>query len=181
MTRLITILVACLFATATFAESTDQAAVSTLYANIGQVVEAGKVTPVDGLTTSGQPDVAALRVFAESGYVAIVDLRGPNEDRGFDQRYAVEEFGMSYVTLPIEGRDAITFDNAKKLDEILAKYDGPVLVHCRSGNRAGALLALRASLHGEDDEAALAFGKEAGITAPGLEAVVREELAADPN
>ena len=181
MTRLIITLVACLLATATLAESSDQAAVSTLYANVGQVVEAGKVTPVDGLTTSGQPDVAALRVFSESGYVAIVDLRGPDEDRGFGQRYAVEEFGMSYVTLPIEGRGAITFANAKKLDESLAKYDGPVLVHCRSGNRAGALLALRASLHGEDDDAALAFGKEAGITVPGVEEVVRERLAADPD
>lgn len=181
MTRLITTLVACLLATATFAETADPAAVTSLYADVAEVVEAGKVKPVDGLTTSGQPDVDALRVFAESGYVAIVDLRGPGEDRGFDQRYAVEEFGMSYVTLPIEGRGAITFDNAKKLDEILAKYDGPVLVHCRSGNRAGALLALRASMHGEDDEAALAFGKEAGITVPGVEEVVRERLAADPD
>lgn len=177
MTRLTIILVAFLLATAIHAENADQSASSAPYENIEQVVEAGQVSPVDDLTTSGQPNVAALRVFAESGYVAVIDLRGVEEDRGFDQRYAVEEFGMSYIALPIEGRGAITFDNARKLDEILVKYDGPVLVHCKSGNRAGALLALRASLHGADDEAAVAFGKEAGITVPGVEEVVRERLA----
>ena len=180
MVRLIFTLAACLFAATAFAEDTDQPPVNTLYADITEVVGAGRVSPVDGVTSSGQPDVAALRVFAESGYVAVVDLRGPGEDRGFDHSYAVEEFGMSYVSLPIEGRGAITFDNARKLDEILAEFDGPVLVHCRSGNRAGALLALRASLHGDDDEAALTLGKEAGITVPGVEAAVREALAAGP-
>lgn len=180
MTRLTVILVACLLATTIHAESADKSAVNPIYANVDQVIEAGTATPVDGLTTAGQPNVAALKVFAESGYVAVIDLRGVDEDRGFDQQYAVEEYGMSYVTLPIEGRGAITFDNAKKLDEILAEFDGPVLVHCKSGNRAGALLALRASLGGADDEAALALGKEAGITVPGVEEAVREQLAAGP-
>lgn len=178
--RLTIILVALLLASAAHAEGAKKSAVNTLYANVDQVVDAGTVTPVDGLTTAGQPDVAALKVFAESGYVAVVDLRGVDEDRGFDQRDAVEGLGMRYVTLPIEGRGAITFDNARKLDEILAEYDGPVLVHCKSGNRAGALLALRASLDGAGDEAALAFGKEAGITVQGVEDAVREQLAAGP-
>ena len=180
MLRLIIALAACAATAVSFAGSADPAAAQSIKVNIPAVVEAGKVAPVDGITTSGQPDVAALRVFADSGYAAIIDLRGISEDRGFDQAFAVEELGMSYVTLPIDGRGAISFDNAKKLDEVLAEYDGPVLVHCKSGNRAGALLALRASLNGADDDAALALGKEAGITVPGVEEVVREQLANDP-
>ena len=179
MLRLYFTLAACLITATAFAGNSDRAAVSTLKADIPEVVAAGKVSPVDGITTSGQPDVAALRVFADSGYVAVVDLRGVDEDRGYDQRYAVEEFGMSYVSLPIEGAEAVSFDNAAKLDEILANFDGPVLVHCKSGNRAAALLALRASLHGADDVAALAFGKEAGLTK--LEDAVRERLAERPD
>ena len=178
MLRLILTLTACLLTAPVFADDANQSANSTLKVDIAQVAEAGKVSPVDGMTTSGQPDVAALKVFADSGYAAVIDLRGVNEDRGFDQRYAVEEFGMTYVTLPIEGRPAVNFENAEKLDEILAQFDGPVLVHCKSGNRAAALLALRASLHGADDETALAVGREAGLTA--LEDVVRERLAAGP-
>jgi len=49
-----------------------------------------------------------------------------------------------------------------------------VLVHCGSGNRVGALLALRASLDGADDEKALALGREGGLSS--LEGVVRERL-----
>lgn len=176
MKRLLAVLVACLIAATAFADAGAQSAASTLHVDIGQVVAAGKVSPVDGLTTSGQPDAASLQVFADSGYVAVVDLRGTDEDRGFDQRAAVEELGMSYVSLPIDGGPAVTFANAASLDDILAKFDGPVLVHCKSGNRAGALLALRASLHGADDAAALALGRQAGLTK--LEDVVRKKLVA---
>jgi protein tyrosine phosphatase (PTP) superfamily phosphohydrolase (DUF442 family) len=76
--------------------------------------------------------------------------------------------------LPIAGKDAISFDNARKLDGLLKEYPGPVLVHCGSGNRVGALLALRASLDGADDEKALALGREGGLSS--LEGVVRERL-----
>ena len=82
---------------------------------------------------------------------------------------------MHYVALPIESKDAISFENARKLDALLEEYPGPVLVHCGSGNRVGALLALRASLDGADDESALATGLDGGLT--GLEEVVKERLA----
>jgi len=87
----------------------------------------------------------------------------------------VDELGMHYVSLPIAGRDAVNFDNAKRLDEVLAQFDGSVLVHCAAGNRAGAMLALRASLNGASDEVALEYGREAGLTK--LEDAVRERLA----
>ncbi|MCH7821705.1 MAG: hypothetical protein IIA07_06780 [Proteobacteria bacterium] len=80
------------------------------------------------------------------------------------------------MELPISGLDAINVDNARKLDEMLASYEGPVLVHCGSGNRVGAILALRHRLSGADDEEALSYGRSAGLT--GLEPVVRERLAA---
>jgi protein tyrosine phosphatase (PTP) superfamily phosphohydrolase (DUF442 family) len=77
--------------------------------------------------------------------------------------------------LPLSSADSISLENARHLDEILSGYDGPVLVHCGSGNRVGALLALRQSLRGADDAEALAYGKSAGLT--GLERVVRARLA----
>lgn len=145
--------------------------------DLATVVEAGAVEAVGGVTSSGQPDEAALQVFKDSGYVAVIDLRGANEDRGLDEEVAVESLGMDYVNLPVSGRDAIGFENAQKLDEIMAAYEGPVLIHCGSGNRAGALLALRASLNGADDETALAIGQAAGLTrAQGL---VEERLQDD--
>ncbi len=152
----------------------EPASTSTLHVDVGAVVARGTVTPVDGVTSLGQPDQAALEVFSAEAYVAVIDLRGEKEDRGMDEQAAIEKLGMDYVLLPIEDEDAITFENAAKLDKLIAAYDGPVLVHCGSGNRVGALLALRRSMNGADAAEALAFGKQGGLTS--LEDVVKERL-----
>ena len=157
-----------------FAFLAAQASATSLYVDVGAVVERASVTPVDGITSAGQPDQAALAVFSENGYVAIIDMRGEREDRGMDEKAVVESLGMDYVLLPIASEDDISFENAKKLDDLLAAYDGPVLIHCGSGNRVGALLALRQSMNGADDAAAMAYGKQGGLT--GLEPVVQQRL-----
>jgi uncharacterized protein (TIGR01244 family) len=157
------------------AEDTNDTA--NVHIDISKVAAEQQVTPVDGIRSAGQPDAAALRVFADAGYVAVIDLRGPDEKRGMDEQAVVEELGIEYVSLPIVGSDAVSFDNAKQLDALLTGREGPVLVHCGSGNRVGALLALRKSLAGADDEAALEYGRSAGLGR--LEPVVRERLEED--
>ena len=147
-----------------------------LKADLNMVVAEGSVTPSHGMTTSGQPDEAALEVFADSGYAAVIDLRTEGEDRGMDEKAVVEGLGMKYESLPITRSD-ITYDSALALNDLIASYDEPVLVHCGSANRVGALLALRASANGADDEAAIAAGKKAGLTSSELEAIVRQEFA----
>lgn len=127
------------------------------------------------IVSSGQPDQEILSVAKDAGFVAVIDLRTESEDRGIDEPASVEALGMSYVSLPVAGAEGTNFDNAKKLDEVLSQYDGPVLLHCGSGNRVGALLALRASLNGASDEEAMAIGKLGGITR--LEGRVTELLA----
>jgi protein tyrosine phosphatase (PTP) superfamily phosphohydrolase (DUF442 family) len=52
--------------------------------------------------------------------------------------------------------------------------DEPVLLHCASGNRVGALIALGTRLKGAETEAAIAKGKQWGLT--GLEPIVRGKL-----
>ena len=149
-----------------------------LHVDLDDVLAADSVAPVDGVTSAGQPDQAALRVFADSGYVAVIDLRGANENRGFDESSAVDSLGMEYVTLPIDSPEAMNFDNAAKLSALIDSFDGPVLVHCGSGNRVGALLALRKKLQGASDEEALAHGRDGGMTS--AEPLVRQRLAEAP-
>ena len=144
-----------------------------LKVDLAAVVSTGEVVPVDGMTSAGQPDEAAFGVFAKQGYTTVIDLRTEGEDRGIDEPEVVEGLGMKYISLPI-GRDDINLENARFLDRLLESADGPVLVHCGSGNRVGALLALRESLNGADDEAALEYGRKGGMT--GLEGTVKEAL-----
>ncbi len=136
-----------------------------------------RMDPREGLTTSGQPTAESLENLAGSGFAAIIDLRRPEEDRGIDEKAAVEGLGMSYVSLPIDGANGVTFENADALNKLIAEIDGPVLVHCGSGNRAGAVLALAEKLNGADNDAALQFGRDAGLR--GLEPTVRERLEDD--
>lgn len=146
-----------------------------IHVDLDKVVDAGEVKPVDGITSAGQPNAQALEVFADLGYAVVVDMRGPNEDRGMDDfAGAVEVTGMHYIAFPVVGKDAISFETAAELDALLGEIDGPVLLHCGSGNRVGAVLALRESLKGASDEEALAYGKDAGMTR--LEPRVREVL-----
>lgn len=158
------------------ADDTDLSAVSKLKVDLDAVVALGQVNPVGGITTAGQPDEASLKVFADSGYVAIIDLRTEGEDRGLDEPAVAEALGMDYINFPI-GSDGITFENAKTLEGIMVRYDQPVLVHCGSANRVGALFALNEYLVSEDVEKALEAGRAAGLTR--MEPVVRKVLGAE--
>jgi uncharacterized protein (TIGR01244 family) len=132
--------------------------------------------PLDGITTAAQPSAAQFAAAAESGFKVVIDLRGVGEDRGMaDEKATVETLGMSYVALPVEGGDGVTYANAASLDKLLKGVEGPVLIHCASGNRAGALLALRNKLAGADNETALALGIASGLTS--LKPTVEQKLA----
>jgi uncharacterized protein (TIGR01244 family) len=128
------------------------------------VVRVGNVVPVAGITTAGQPDAAALGIFAEQGYKTVIDIRTEPEDRGMDEATVIGDLGMEYIVFPIDKPEAINFDNARELTRLIAESEGPVLVHCGSSNRVGALFALQKSLDGADDEVALEYGREAGMT-----------------
>lgn len=147
---------------------------TTLMADLETVVRVGNVVPVEGITTAGQPDAAALNIFAEQGYRTVIDIRTEPEDRGMDEAAVIADLGMGYIVFPIDKSEAINFDNARELGRLIEEAEGPVLVHCGSSNRVGALFALRKSLDGADNETALEYGREAGMTR--LEGRVKEIL-----
>ena len=126
--------------------------------------------------SSAQPSEEDLATLAEQGYVAIIDLRGAGENRGYDEASAAAAAGLAYTPLPITSADAVNVENARKLGELLEQYDGPVVMHCGSGNRVGALVALLEADRGASTEEALEAGRAAGLTR--LEGLVEERLDA---
>lgn len=136
----------------------------------------GYAQPRAKLQVGGQPGTDQLRAFAVGGGV-VIDLRDPDEARGFDEAAFANELGLRYVNLPVGGAAGLTPARVEALHAALAAASGPVLLHCASGNRAGALLALEAARYdGLDTEAALALGRSAGMKS--LEPAVRERLGA---
>ena len=135
--------------------------------------------PQPGLYTAGQPDVDDWRAIARAGVTTVINLRTPEEMAGRDEAAEVRAAGMRYVSLPIAGPDDLSAANAAELWRMLSGSTQPMLVHCASGNRVGALLALGAAQQGAmSAEAALSLGERAGMTR--LAPVVRERLGVAP-
>jgi uncharacterized protein (TIGR01244 family) len=130
---------------------------------------------------AAQPDAASLETFASYGVKTIVNLRSAEEMAGvgFDEAAKAEELGMRYVHAPM-GRE---LPPDATLEEIFAALDsaaaeGPVLLHCASSNRVGAVWGLYAGKRaGLDADEAIAEGKAAGMTAPAFEEELRETLS----
>ena len=131
--------------------------------------------PRPGLYTAGQPQASDWPALRARGVATVINLRTPKEMEGRDEAAEVRAAGMRYLSIPVAGADGITEANARLLRDALGAADGPVLVHCASGNRAGALLALEQhEFDGVAAARALEIGKSAGVT--GLEGKVRQAL-----
>src|SRR5690606_4186192 len=63
----------------------------------------------------------------------------------FDEASAVHAAGLRYSNLPLAGASDLTRENVLAFDTLLAGAERPLLVHCASGNRVGAMAALLAA------------------------------------
>ncbi len=132
--------------------------------------------PVDGVIACGLPNPDELREAHAGGLRTVVNLC-PMAEQPFDEAAMVTALGMRYEHIPISGAQDLTRDNALKFAAIVNdSANHPLVVHCKSGNRAGALYALKAFFaDGCDAESALAAGLTAGLTV--LKPAVRAVLA----
>lgn len=120
--------------------------------------------PRIGMVTGGVPSGADIPKLAKLGFSWVIDLRSKAETNGHEQK-AIESSGMRYVNLPIRGSQDVTFESAKQLRRVLKQAGSSrVFLHCASGNRVGALLALLAFEDGATVENALEQGHAAGMT-----------------
>lgn len=135
--------------------------------------------PAPGVVTGGQPSPEQLSTASERGFDVVVSMRAPDEDTGFEEPAKAEALGMRFVRIPVTGPEDVSLDEARALDRVLAEHgDDKLLIHCGSGNRVGAIFALRAGLiRGKSDSEAVAIGKAHGLT--GLEDVVRGILESE--
>ncbi|MGH8539682.1 MAG: beta-lactamase hydrolase domain-containing protein [Stenotrophobium sp.] len=132
-------------------------------------------SPAPGLITGGRPAPAHFSEAKRQGVTTVVNLCPPTEACAYDEAPLVTGLGLRYVNIPVAGADDLTPDNARRLADALAAAQGGVLVHCASGNRVGALFALKARhVDGKTAEESLEIGRAAGLKA--MEPVVRQLL-----
>lgn len=128
-----------------------------------------------GWTFGGQPSEADLATLAERGVTKVIDLRMPQEDRGYDEAAVCADLGLEYVALPFS---PASIEDAQ-VDGILAELNegGETLLHCASGNRVQLFFAMHRVLEdGVESEVAIADGIEHGLK-EGVADLVRTLLA----
>ncbi len=144
-------------------------------ASLAELVPYGN-EPWPGVLTGGQPSADDFEELRERGLRTVINLRVPTERGTRDEPRWMDELGLIYISIPVEGAAGLSEDVARRLDLALETAERPVLVHCGSSNRVGAAFALRAfHLEGASAEDALAIGAAAGMTR--LESTVRGMLA----
>src|SRR5690606_15098849 len=85
-----------------------------------------------------------LSAFAREGVRTVINLRAPDEAVDYDEAAEAERLGLRYVALPVRGADDLDRERVREFGRELdaARARGPVLIHCASGNRVGAMVAL---------------------------------------
>lgn len=115
--------------------SPDSATVMALLAGVGNAT-----CPLPGVASGGQVTPDHLKGLARVGFRTVLDLRAPDEPRGYDEAGSVARAGLDYVTLPVTAAtlDDAVFDKARAIMGDARRH--PVMVHCASGNRVGVML-----------------------------------------
>ncbi len=108
------------------------------------------------------------------GFAAVLDLRTAQEGTA-KEKAAVEKAGLAYHNIPVATR-APTWAQVAEFARIVNDADNlPILVHCASANRVGAMWALYRSSQGVNPEFAIQEGRAVGLTS--RESAVRARLA----
>ena len=142
-------------------------------ATCGQVQ---RLHTLGGVFLASQPSSEDFQHAREAGIECVLDLRMPDEERGFDEPARVEELGMTYVPLGFKAADTLTDEVIDRSRELMrGSADQPLMVHCASANRVGAVWLAYRVLDGDSSwDAALAEAKTVGLMSPEYEAKVED-------
>jgi uncharacterized protein (TIGR01244 family) len=128
------------------------------------------------VATAGQPSDEAWADIREAGFKAVLNLRTEQEG-SLEERAKVEAAGLEYFNVPI-GSDGIHESQVDLFSKILGDSGNrPLLIHCASGSRVGAMWFIHEVLgEGKDESSALEEARKAGLKSS-LEPAAREYIS----
>ena len=138
------------------------------------------------IAIAGQPTEEQLQELKKSGYVGVINLRNDGEPEQpmttAAEGEVVRTLGMEYLHRGFGGTP-LTSEAVTSVCDFLDRHaEQSVLVHCRSGGRAAALVLLQqARAHKWSADEAVSKGKAMGLeVAGGLKMMIEQFLAANP-
>jgi uncharacterized protein (TIGR01244 family) len=102
-----------------------------------------QITPDFAVAGQLEPDDVARA--AALGFRTIINNRPDGEERGQptseETQRTVQAFGLGYAHIPTTRSDVFSDDVVRHTAEALAGQTGPVLAHCKSGQRSAIVWA----------------------------------------
>lgn len=142
--------------------------------------ECGAITrlhTLGGVFLASQPKQEYFAQAKKGGVKTVINLRHAAEIKDFDEKQVVEDEGMLYVNLPFEGPVELTDSVFDTVRDHLKTAARPILLHCSSANRVGAVwLPYRVLDGGLTYDQALAEAKTVGLKSPDYEERAREYI-----
>ena len=133
---------------------------------------------IDGIYLGSQPAQADLTQAKEAGIKTVVSLRHTAEVKDWDEAAWVREQGLLWIQIPWNGPEQLTDEIIDRSRETLRSAEKPMLVHCGSGNRVGAVwIAFRVLDEGVALEAAVTEAKTIGLKTLEFETKARDYVA----
>lgn len=124
------------------------------------------------ITIAAQPSKAELEKAKEDGHEIVINLRAPNEFKGYDEARYASELNLKYYNIPFFNKDKeIDQNSLKGISKVVKNNQNKkIYIHCSSGNRAAAwYLTYLLNHEGLSLEKALTIARESGLTKKGLE------------
>lgn len=130
--------------------------------------------PRPHIATAGLVRTGAIPELKALGFAAIIDLRGADEGADIERR-AAEDAGLRYVNIPVTSGAPTDSQVAEFAALVEDTKHFPLLVHCVSANRVGAMWALYRAQVGAPVSLAIEEGRAIGLQ-PAREIDVRKRL-----
>lgn len=143
--------------------------------------ECGEVTRLhtfEGVFLASQPSEADFEQASKGGIRTVINLQHDAERLGMDEAGVIQGLGLNYVHVPWNGVEEMTDEVLDTLRTQLQEAERPILMHCKSANRVGAVwLAYRMLDGGLSVDAAKAEAKTVGLKSPAYESKVLDYVA----
>jgi uncharacterized protein (TIGR01244 family) len=127
------------------------------------------------VAAAGQPSADALGKLKALGFKTVINLR-PVEEAPVvaEEERIVEAQGLRYVSVPVTPATFSAHD-VESVRKVLEEPGiGPVLLHCASSNRVGAVWGLLARQRGRTLQEAEAEANRAGISSEAMKEAFRK-------
>lgn len=149
--------------------------IALLQQHFSELLTPKSAPPEDKVIVTGALDKEKVAILQQAGVEYVINLQ-PTNELTFDEQRALSEAGIDYTHVPIRGAEDLRQTVIMKFDKAVQQGHGKnTLIHCKSGNRVGAAVALRAGwLRGRKMDTALEWGKNYGLAE--LEEEVKNRL-----